>query len=68
MTYVIRVEPVKGTDGIKGLKRALKYLGRSCELRCISVDEERFMARPADGVFNLATLPQEGDDEKNQTE
>jgi len=39
MTYVIRVRPLKGVDGAKALRWALKYLLRSCKLKCISIEE-----------------------------
>lgn len=39
MTYLIRLAPLKGVDGIKALRRLLKFALRACSLRCISAEE-----------------------------
>ena len=36
--YVLRLQPLPCVDGIRALRRALKYLLRACGLRCISVE------------------------------
>jgi hypothetical protein len=36
--YVLRLQPLPRVDGVKALRRALKYLLRACGLRCISVE------------------------------
>jgi hypothetical protein len=39
--YVIRLCPERGVDAIKSLRRALKFLLRQCQLRCLSIEEEK---------------------------
>jgi hypothetical protein len=39
-TYIIRLKPRPGTDGIKTLRAALKLLGRRFGLRAIKIETE----------------------------
>ncbi|HSR80896.1 MAG TPA: hypothetical protein VLL28_08980 [Hyphomicrobiaceae bacterium] len=40
MIYVIKLRPNPGVDGIKALRRALKYALRVCGLKCLSAIEQ----------------------------
>ncbi len=37
--YVLTVRPLRGVDHVKALRRALKYLLRSCGLVCTSIQQ-----------------------------
>jgi hypothetical protein len=40
-TFVVRLRPLPNVDGVKALRRALKYALRVCRLRALSATEER---------------------------
>ena len=37
--FVLRLRPLKNVDGVRALRRLLKYALRACGLRCVSVEE-----------------------------
>jgi hypothetical protein len=37
--YTVRLRPEPGVDGIRALRRALKYCRRVCGLRAVSIEE-----------------------------
>jgi hypothetical protein len=39
MIYIVHLRPKEGVDGIKALRRALKYALRVCGLKCLSAVE-----------------------------
>jgi hypothetical protein len=39
-TFVIRLRPERGTNGVLALKRVLKFALRACRMRALSVEEE----------------------------
>jgi hypothetical protein len=39
MDFLLRLRPKKGIEPIRSLRRALKYLLRSCGLRALSIQE-----------------------------
>ena len=39
--FVLRLRPKKGVNAILALRKALKFLGRYCGLRALSVEEEK---------------------------
>lgn len=47
-TYVLRLRPAPGSDGVRMLRLALKVLLRRFGLRAISVEQEGGMPRPRD--------------------
>jgi hypothetical protein len=38
-TYLIVLKPAEGIDGVRALRRGLKYLLRTCGLRCLDARE-----------------------------
>jgi len=41
LIFVLRLTPKRGANPILALRKALKYLGRYCGLKAISVEEEK---------------------------
>jgi hypothetical protein len=39
LTFVIKLQPQRGVDVNKALRRGLKFLLRQCGLRCLSIEE-----------------------------
>ena len=42
--FLVRLRATSGTDGIRALRRGLKYLFRQCNLRALSAEQEEVSA------------------------